>query len=97
MSITAHSLASSRRVADHAEAGGAPAGTPFVEGIGARTPRPRRAAFSHPRLGDLASRLDVIAHRIRTLGLVRAAEDLVSISAELRRLGLGQADDADPR
>jgi len=30
--------------------------------------------------------LEAIALRIRTLGLVRAAEDLAKVSAELRRL-----------
>lgn len=38
------------------------------------------------RLTHLASRLEAIALRIRTLGLVRAAEDLAKVSAELRRL-----------
>jgi hypothetical protein len=37
------------------------------------------------RLTHLASRLEAIALRIRTLGLVRAAEDLAKVSAELRR------------
>ncbi|HEV3030405.1 MAG TPA: hypothetical protein VG319_02125 [Polyangia bacterium] len=38
------------------------------------------------RLTHLASRLEAIALRIRTLGLMRAAEDLAKVSAELRRL-----------
>jgi hypothetical protein len=44
------------------------------------------------RLADLAGRLEVIAGRIRTLGLVRAAEDLAAVSAELRRLCGTEAD-----
>ena len=38
------------------------------------------------RLGPLALRLDTIANRLHTLGLVRAAEDLRQIAVELRRL-----------
>jgi hypothetical protein len=37
-------------------------------------------------LSALASRLEAIAARIRMLGLLRAAEDLGKVSAELRRL-----------
>jgi hypothetical protein len=44
------------------------------------------------RLIDLAGRLEVIAGRIRTIGLVRAAEDLAAVSAELRRLCAGEAE-----
>jgi hypothetical protein len=42
------------------------------------------------RLTALASRLEAIALRIRTLGLVRAAEDLSKVSAELRLLCSGE-------
>jgi hypothetical protein len=42
-------------------------------------------------LTHLASRLEAIALRIRTLGLVRAAEDLSKVSAELRRLCKAQS------
>jgi hypothetical protein len=50
------------------------------------------------RLTAPATRLEVIALRTRTLGLVRAAEDLSKVSAELRRLcdgapARGEADD----
>ena len=39
------------------------------------------------RLTALASRLEAITLRIRTLGLTRAAEDLKKLSLELRCLG----------
>jgi len=39
------------------------------------------------RLTALASRLEAITLRIRTLGLARAAEDLKKLSLELRCLG----------
>jgi hypothetical protein len=42
------------------------------------------------RLTALATRLEAIALRIRTLGLVRAAEDLAQISAELRKLSVSE-------
>jgi hypothetical protein len=42
------------------------------------------------KLAALATRLEAIALRIRTLGLVRAAEDLVHVSAELRKLSVGE-------
>jgi hypothetical protein len=38
------------------------------------------------KLGTLAAQLDAIIRRIRTLGLARAADDLVKVSAELRAL-----------
>ena len=41
-------------------------------------------------MAALATRLEAIALRIRTLGLVRAAEDLVHVSAELRKLSVGE-------
>jgi hypothetical protein len=37
-------------------------------------------------LTSLASRIEAITRRIRTLGLSRAAEDLAKVSTELRRL-----------
>jgi hypothetical protein len=40
------------------------------------------------KLGTLAAQLDAIIRRIRTLGLTRAADDLVRVSAELRALRL---------
>jgi hypothetical protein len=40
------------------------------------------------KLGTLATQLDAIIRRIRTLGLSRAADDLVRVSAELRALRL---------
>lgn len=73
-------------MADPAEAGLPARTAPFGEL--ARLVRTRHA---RPRLIDLASRLEVISHRIRTLGLVRAAEDLASVGAELRRIGQAQA------
>jgi hypothetical protein len=51
----------------------------------------RQNARVRERLIDLAGHLDVIARRIRTLGLVRAAEDLAKVASELRRLGAGEA------
>jgi hypothetical protein len=69
-------------VADHAEAGTPARTAPFGEPA-----RPVRTGHARPRLVDLASRLEVISHRIRMLGLVRAAEDLASVGAELRRIG----------
>jgi hypothetical protein len=44
------------------------------------------------RLAALAARLEAIALQIRTLGLVRAAEDLSQVSAELRKLSGGEPD-----
>ena len=44
------------------------------------------------RLTALATRLEVIAQQIRTLGLVRAAEDLSQVSAEIRKLSVGDDD-----
>jgi hypothetical protein len=38
------------------------------------------------RLSTLASQLEAITLRIRAVGLARAADDLVKVSAELRRL-----------
>jgi hypothetical protein len=38
------------------------------------------------KLGTLAAQLDAIIRRIRTLGLTRAADDLVRVSDELRQL-----------
>jgi hypothetical protein len=40
----------------------------------------------------LATRLEAIALRIRTLGLVRAAEDLSQVSAELRKLSVADCE-----
>ncbi|HVX96690.1 MAG TPA: hypothetical protein VHK47_17365 [Polyangia bacterium] len=72
-------------MADRADAG-APAKTaPFGE-----LARLVRTSHARPRLVDLASRLEVISHRIRMLGLVRAAEDLANVGAELRRIGQAQ-------
>ncbi|HVU52139.1 MAG TPA: hypothetical protein VHL80_15680 [Polyangia bacterium] len=46
------------------------------------------------KLTALAARLEAIALRIRTIGLVRAAEDLSYVSAELRKL---TSDDSERR
>jgi hypothetical protein len=43
------------------------------------------------KLGTLAAQLDAIIRRIRTLGLTRAADDLLRVSLELRRLGHASA------
>jgi hypothetical protein len=40
------------------------------------------------RLAALATQVEAITLRIRTLGLSRAAEDLGKVSSELRRLGV---------
>jgi hypothetical protein len=76
-------------VADRVETGGAPGATAAFGELA----RPLRARLTRPRFVDLARRLDVIGHRIRTLGLARTAEDLASVAAELRRLG--QADETE--
>ena len=47
--------------------------------------------FVQERLAALAHRLEAIALRIRTLGLLRTAEDLAKVSAERRRLGEPEA------
>ena len=45
-----------------------------------------QSALVQDRLAALATRLEAIARRIRTLGLLRTAEDLSKVSAELRGL-----------
>ena len=48
------------------------------------------------KLTALASRLEAITLRIRTLGLTRAAEDLTKLSLELRCLGDDASDAKEP-